>query len=199
MIIKKIDWEKVNHLIPAIVQDEESGKVLMLGYQNQDAILETKKTGKVTFFSRTKQRLWTKGETSNHYLIVKSMELDCDGDSILYKVIPQGPTCHRGTETCFEHDFDLNVLEAIIKEKALMQEADSYTAKLLAGNEDRLYRKVTEEATEVLLAAKNKDNKNLSEEIADLFYHTLVTMKKNGLTLPEVYQVLKNRHEEKTK
>ena len=173
MIIKKIDWEKVNNLIPAIVQDEEASKVLMLGYQNQDAILETKKTGKVTFFSRTKQRLWTKGESSNNYLVVKSMELDCDGDSILYKVIPQGPTCHRGTETCFDHDFDLNVLEAIIKEKALMQEADSYTAKLLAGNEDRLYRKVTEEATEVLLAAKNKDNKNLSEEIADLFYHKI--------------------------
>jgi phosphoribosyl-ATP pyrophosphohydrolase/phosphoribosyl-AMP cyclohydrolase len=193
--VTKINWTKVNGKIPAIIQDSEHFGFLMLGYQNQQALEKTLLEGKVTFYSRTKKRLWTKGETSGHFLNVVDVKLDCDGDALLYKVNPVGPTCHQGTSSCFRGDFDLFKLEDIIDQRGMSQNEKSYTLSLLKGDEDKLYRKVTEEATEVLLAAKNSDSENLKNEVADLFYHVLVTMKKQGLRLSDVYKELDRRHE----
>jgi len=193
--VTKINWTKVDGKIPAIIQDSEHSGFLMLGYQNQQALEKTLLEGKVTFYSRTKKRLWTKGETSGHFLNVVDVKLDCDGDALLYKVNPVGPTCHEGTSSCFREDFDLFKLEDIIHQRGMSQNDKSYTLSLLKGDEDKLYRKVTEEATEVLLAAKNSDSENLKNEVADLFYHVLVTMKKQNLRLSDVYKELFRRHQ----
>lgn len=186
-LVEKIDWKKVGGKIPAIIQNNGNQEFLMLGYQNMSALKKTLKEGQVTFYSRTKKRLWTKGETSGHFLKVIDVHLDCDHDTLLYKVEPLGPTCHEGTQSCFS-EFDLSTLEEIISRKK-----GGYTEYLLK-KEDGLYRKVTEEATEVLLAAKNDDSQNLIEEISDLFYHVLVVMKKKKITLADIYLELHKRN-----
>ena len=190
----KIDWVKVSGKVPAIVQNYKNNEFLMLGYQDKDAIIKTLNEGVLTFFSRTKKRLWTKGETSGNYLKVIDIKIDCDGDSLLYKVLPTGNTCHLGKKTCFDKEFNLFELEKVIEKRKKSNSEKSYTLELLNGNEDKLYRKVTEEATEVLLAAKNGDKNNLKNEIADLFFHVLVTMKKQNLSLKSIYEELLQRN-----
>lgn len=186
-------------LVPAIVQDNETKKVLMLGYMNKEAYDKTLETGKVTFFSRSRQRLWTKGETSGNFLLLKEILLDCDGDTLLVKAQPTGPVCHTGTETCFNEqnrdvrDF-LYRLEAVIADRKANPQPGSYTNKLLDAGIRRIAQKVGEEATEVVIDAVDGDNLRVKEEIADLMYHLLVLLAEKGISLAEIMTVLEKRH-----
>ncbi|HDP68633.1 MAG TPA: bifunctional phosphoribosyl-AMP cyclohydrolase/phosphoribosyl-ATP diphosphatase HisIE [Candidatus Marinimicrobia bacterium] len=186
-------------LVPAIVQDNETKKVLMLGYMNKEAYDKTLETGKVTFFSRSRQRLWTKGETSGNFLLLKEILLDCDGDTLLVKAQPTGLVCHTGTETCFKEqnrdvrDF-LYRLEAVIADRKANPQPGSYTNKLLDAGIRRIAQKVGEEATEVVIDALDGDNLRVKEEIADLMYHLLVLLAEKGISLAEIMTVLEKRH-----
>lgn len=186
-------------LVPAIVQDNETKKVLMLGYMNKEAYDKTLETGRVTFFSRSRQRLWTKGETSGNFLLLKEILLDCDGDTLLVKAQPTGPVCHTGTETCFDEqnrdvrDF-LYRLEAVIADRKANPQPGSYTNKLLDAGIRRIAQKVGEEATEVVIDAVDGDNLRVKEEIADLMYHLLVLLAEKGISLAEIMTVLEKRH-----
>ena len=197
--LDKIDFEKVGGLIPAVVQDAFSKQVLMLGYLNQEAIQKTLETGKVTFFSRTKQRLWTKGESSGNFLLVKDILLDCDGDTLLIKAEPVGPVCHTGADTCFEESNQSNTafidkLRATIKDRKNNPSDTSYTASLFAKGINKVAQKVGEEAVEIVIEAKD-DNKELFLcEAADLLYHYLVLLEAKGYELDEVMEVLMERH-----
>ncbi|GGZ25976.1 histidine biosynthesis bifunctional protein HisIE [Echinicola pacifica] len=198
----QIDFDKVNGLVPAVIQDALSQKVLMLGYMNEEALKQTQESGKVTFYSRTKQRLWTKGETSGNFLFVKEMAIDCDKDTLLIKVSPVGPVCHTGADTCFDEINTsktgfIDKLRAIIKDRKNNPSDQSYTASLFAKGINKVAQKVGEEAVEIVIEAKD-DNKDLfMGEAADLMYHYLVLLEAKGYELDEVMEVLIDRHQKK--
>ena len=189
--------ELKSDLIPAIIQHAQTNQVLMLGYMNQEALAKTKEEGKVTFFSRSKQRLWTKGETSGNFLSLVSIQLDCDKDAYLIKVIPKGETCHTGTYTCFgekEPAGFLYELQGIIQDKKDNPLEDSYTAALFKKGTKKIAQKVGEEATEVILEAMDSNKDLLIEESSDLLYHFLVLLADRGLKLEDVEAKLMQRH-----
>jgi phosphoribosyl-ATP pyrophosphohydrolase/phosphoribosyl-AMP cyclohydrolase len=194
-----IDFNKMNGLVPAIVQDALSGKVLMQGYMNEAALAKTKETGKVTFYSRSKERLWTKGETSGNFMELVSMAGDCDGDSILIQANPLGPVCHTGSDTCFDEVNSsktgfIDQLRTIIKDRKNNPSDQSYTASLFAKGINKIAQKVGEEAVEIVIEAKD-DNKDLFlGEAADLMFHYLVLLEAKGYELDEVMEVLIERH-----
>ena len=198
MLTEQLDWEKTDGLMPAVIQHAVSGEVLMLGYMNQEALAKTQETGKVTFFSRTKQRLWTKGETSGNYLNVVSIAPDCDNDTLLILVNPIGPTCHKGTSSCFGETSHkwlfLYQLEQLLAERKTADPASSYTAKLYASGTKRIAQKVGEEGVETALAATVHDKFELKNEASDLMYHLLVLLQDQGLDLGEVIDNLRARH-----
>ncbi len=193
-----LDFQKNNGLIPAIIQDEKTNKVLMLGYVNEESLQKTKATGKVTFFSRSRQELWTKGETSGNYLYMKSIAEDCDNDTLLIKVNPTGPVCHTGKDTCFDEmnkdDNFLFYLESVIKDRQKNPSEKSYTTKLLTKGINKISQKVGEEATETIIEALNGSRELLIEETGDLLYHLLVMLRAKDINLNEVLDVLKKRH-----
>ena len=200
--IPKLDWSKSDGLIPAIVQHARSGAVLMLGYMNRDALRLTLEKGRVTFFSRSKQRLWEKGETSGHYLSVVDVSADCDSDTLLVLADPQGPACHKGTATCFperptlasEGLAFLGELESIIAQRLTEKPESSYTARLFAAGPSRMAQKVGEEGVEVALAAVGTDDEQLVNEVADLIYHLMLILKSRTLSLGQVARELESRH-----
>ncbi|WP_261835355.1 bifunctional phosphoribosyl-AMP cyclohydrolase/phosphoribosyl-ATP diphosphatase HisIE [Vibrio ishigakensis] len=198
---ERLDWDKVDGMVPAIVQDFTSSQVLMMGYMNQDALQKTAETGQVTFFSRTKQRLWTKGETSGNVLQLVNMALDCDNDTLLVKVKPIGPTCHLGNTTCWDLDPQeesqmvwLHQLESLLAERKNADPDSSYTASLYARGTKRISQKVGEEGVEVALAATSGDKAELICESADLVYHLMVLLQDQGLSFSDVIDKLKERH-----
>lgn len=186
-------------LMPAIIQDARTRNVLMLGYMNAQALEATRTGGKVTFFSRSKQRLWTKGETSGHFLSVVSIALDCDADALLITAHPHGPVCHTGTDTCWNEPNEpasfLLHLERIIQERAQAPSESSYTARLLAKGTPKVAQKVGEEAVETVIEALQGNRERFLEECADLLYHLLVLIKDQGLELADVEAVLRKRHQ----
>jgi phosphoribosyl-ATP pyrophosphohydrolase/phosphoribosyl-AMP cyclohydrolase len=193
-----IDWEKCGGLIPAVIQDEREGSVLMLGYMSPEALHTTVDTGLVTFYSRTQQKLWTKGETSGHFLRLKSIALDCDQDTLLVKVEPIGPTCHTGCATCFgpksaSVNF-LNQLQGVIDQRFEERPAGSYTTRLFEDGIQRMAQKVGEEGVEVALAAMAPSDTELLGEAADLMFHLMVLLKGRGLKLSDAVKVLEQRH-----
>lgn len=186
-------------LIPAIIQDSITGKVLMLGYMNAEAYQKTMTDKIVTFFSRSKQRLWTKGETSNNFLHVKKALVDCDGDTILIYASPDGPTCHTGDDTCFQEVNDgkvlfINHLRAVIKDRKLNPSDKSYTSELFQKGVNKVAQKVGEEAVELVIEAKDDNKELFLGEAADLFYHYLVLLEQKNYTFDEVLDVLIKRH-----
>ncbi len=196
--ISQLDWEKVDNLMPAIIQHAVSGEVLMLGYMNQEALSVTQSSGKVTFYSRTKERLWTKGETSENYLNVVSITPDCDNDTLLILVNPEGPTCHKGNNSCFhpaETDWAfLYQLEELLASRKTADPESSYTAKLYASGTKRIAQKVGEEGVETALAATVNDRFELKNEASDLIYHLLVLLQDQDLNLSAVIENLRQRH-----
>jgi phosphoribosyl-AMP cyclohydrolase / phosphoribosyl-ATP pyrophosphohydrolase len=202
--LDQLDFSKGDGLLPVIVQHARSGKVLMQGFANKDALQKSLETGDVTFFSRSKNRLWTKGESSGHTLKLQSMAADCDQDSILALVLPIGPTCHVGTESCW-HAADANQpdlafldqLEQVIHSRYGADPSSSYTASLFAKGVKRIAQKVGEEGVETALAATVGDREELKNEAADLMYHLLVLLKSQDLALHDVLKVLRQRHQAK--
>ncbi|HIU36945.1 MAG TPA: bifunctional phosphoribosyl-AMP cyclohydrolase/phosphoribosyl-ATP diphosphatase HisIE [Candidatus Aphodousia faecigallinarum] len=193
-----LDFEKGDGLLPAIVQNAVSGRVLMLGYMNREALEKTIQTGKVTFWSRSKQRLWTKGETSENYLYFVDVAADCDRDALLVLANPQGPTCHLGRESCFgdmapAHEF-LAQLERILAERKNASTQSSYTASLYARGTKRIAQKVGEEAVETALAATVHAREETINEASDLVYHLLVLLQKENLDWATIVANLKKRH-----
>lgn len=196
-MIKSLDFSKTNGLLPVIVQDKKTSAVLMLGYMNEEALEKTMEDEKVTFWSRSKKRLWQKGETSGNYLKFVSMEKDCDSDTLLIQAIPEGPTCHTGSYSCFNVQPNklsiLRELEELISHRAEEMPENSYTTKLLKGNIDLVAQKVGEEAVETVVAGLSQDVENLHEESADLIYHLLVLLKKRNTNFDSVLEVLAKR------
>jgi len=199
---ERIDWHKVSGLLPAIVQHAQSGSVLMLGYMNREALAATLERGRVVFFSRSKQRLWEKGETSGHVLTLVKLRLDCDADTLLISALPSGPVCHTGTATCFgdepmtplERLGFLTQLEQLIDQRIVERPEGSYTARLYAAGMRRMAQKVGEEAVEVALAASGEDDAHLLGECADLLFHLLVLLRARSLQLADVVDALRRRH-----
>ena len=194
----KIDYSKyADGLVPAIVQDFDTDKVLMLGFMNEAALLKTEELGRVTFYSRTKQRLWTKGEASGNFLELKSIAVDCDNDTLLIKVHPKGPVCHTGADTCWmekNHNSNfLNYLEDIIALRKKASVEESYVARLFAKGLNKMAQKVGEEAVETVIATINGDREEIMNESADLIYHLLVLLKAAELSFYEVLNCLKER------
>lgn len=198
--LAQLDWSKGDGLLPAVVQDASTRAVLMLGYMNREALEHTQSTGRVTFYSRSKQRLWTKGETSNHFLNVVSITPDCDNDTLLVLAHPQGPVCHTGTDTCFGNvterdDFAfLAHLERVLSDRIAQQPEGSYTTKLWAAGTKRIAQKVGEEGVEVALAATAGDTKEVVSEAADLLFHLMLLLRKRELALQDVVDELERRH-----
>lgn len=195
----KLDFEKMGGLIPAIVQDNNTNKVLMLGFMNEEAYEETRETGKVTFFSRTKNRLWMKGETSGNTLQVVSMMVDCDNDTILIKVVPAGPVCHTGADTCFgeknvEDIMFLKYLQDFIEQRRQEMPEGSYTTSLFLKGVNRMAQKVGEEAVETVIEATNGTEEGFIYEASDLIYHLIVLLTSKGLRLEDLARELKKRH-----
>ncbi|EOI5721761.1 bifunctional phosphoribosyl-AMP cyclohydrolase/phosphoribosyl-ATP diphosphatase HisIE [Cronobacter dublinensis] len=194
----QLDWAKTDGLLPVVVQHAVSGEVLMLGYMNEEALRETEQSGKVTFFSRTKGRLWTKGETSGHFLNVVSITPDCDNDTLLVLANPIGPTCHLGTSSCFgdaRHQWHfLYQLEELLAARKTASPESSYTAKLYASGTKRIAQKVGEEGVETALAATVHDRDELVNEASDLVYHLLVLLQDQALDLSAVIENLRGRH-----
>jgi phosphoribosyl-ATP pyrophosphohydrolase/phosphoribosyl-AMP cyclohydrolase len=202
-----MDFAKMpDGLVPVIVQDAHTGQVLMLGYQNEEALRVTQQTGRVTFFSRSKQRLWTKGETSGHFLTVVSVHPDCDQDALLVLATPNGPTCHRGTTSCFEQADQqaypapavsfVAELERLVQRRHRLpdEEPNSYTASLFRKGIPKMAQKVGEEAVETVIDAVAGNREGLQGEAADLLYHLLVLLTASGLSLDDVVQMLRQRH-----
>lgn len=194
-----IDFNKMNGLIPAIVQDAISGVVLMQGFMNADALAKTKETGMVTFYSRSKERLWTKGETSGNFMEVVSIKEDCDGDSLLIKANPRGPVCHTGADTCWSEVNSsktgfIDQLRAIIKDRKNNPSDQSYTASLFAKGINKIAQKVGEEAVEIVIEAKDDNKELFLGEAADLLFHYLVLLEAKEIELDEVMEVLIERH-----
>ncbi|HEY6641245.1 bifunctional phosphoribosyl-AMP cyclohydrolase/phosphoribosyl-ATP diphosphatase HisIE [Povalibacter sp.] len=200
--VATLDWNKGDGLLPAIVQDAQTGRVLMLGFMNAEALQTTLDLKRVTFFSRSKQRLWTKGETSGHHLNVVDVAADCDNDSLLITALPDGPTCHNGTQSCFGDDVTtaasglafLSRLEAVIAQRIAEQPEGSYTARIWHQGPTRMAQKVGEEGVEVALAAVTQADDGLISESADLLFHLALLLKSRNLTLGAVVQELERRH-----
>ncbi|MFM9910757.1 MAG: bifunctional phosphoribosyl-AMP cyclohydrolase/phosphoribosyl-ATP diphosphatase HisIE [Chitinophagaceae bacterium] len=195
----KVDFKKYRDgLVPAIVQDFNTQKVLMLGFMNEEAFIKTEETGKVTFYSRSKKRLWTKGEESSHFLIVKQVMVDCDNDTILIKAEPLGPTCHTGADTCWsernhKEDF-LYYLEDIINLRKKSSDEKSYVRQLFNAGINKIAQKVGEEAIELVIESKDSNDELFMNEAADLLFHYLVLLNAKGYNLQDVANVLKSRH-----
>lgn len=192
-----LDFEKTNGLVPAIVQHANTMQVLMLGYMNKEAVDKTIAEGKVTFFSRTKNRLWTKGEESGNYLLVEEILQDCDNDTLLIKAFPQGPTCHTGSTTCFNEETPkgfLYKLENIIEQRIADNDETSYTAKLFARGVNKVAQKVGEEAVELVIESKDNNLDLFKNEAADLLYHFLILLKTKNQKLEDIEEILKGRH-----
>jgi phosphoribosyl-ATP pyrophosphohydrolase/phosphoribosyl-AMP cyclohydrolase len=187
-----------NNLLPVIVQDSETRVILMLGYMNEEAYKLTSETQKVTFFSRSKNRLWVKGETSENYLLVNNILIDCDDDTILILAKPMGPTCHTGSDTCFNEKNETNSflykLQGIIEARKLNPSDTSYTSELIKKGINKIAQKVGEEAVELVIESKDNNEKLFLNEAADLTYHYLVLLSAKGYSLQDVENVLKERH-----
>lgn len=184
-------------LVPAIIQDTVTGKVLMLGYMNEEALKQTEQEGRVTFYSRSKQRLWTKGESSGNFLYVKEILADCDMDCLLIKATPAGPVCHTGSDTCFNEinpGFSLEKLEDIIRHRKESPDATSYTASLFAGGINKVAQKVGEEAVELVIESKDNDPEKFLGEAADLLFHYIILLQAKGFSLADVVSTLSARH-----
>jgi phosphoribosyl-ATP pyrophosphohydrolase/phosphoribosyl-AMP cyclohydrolase len=204
--LSTIDFTKsADGLVPVVIQDSDTSVVLMLGYMNREAFEKTQADGTVTFFSRSKQRLWTKGETSNNFLFVKEILADCDGDTILIKASPAGPTCHTGDDTCFGEKNNrisrigeaafLNYLQKdIIRDRKLHPSDSSYTSSLFKLGINKIAQKVGEEAVEVVIEAKDNDDDLFKGEVSDLLFHLLVLLEQKNIDLDEVISVLRSRH-----
>jgi phosphoribosyl-ATP pyrophosphohydrolase/phosphoribosyl-AMP cyclohydrolase len=193
------DFTKGNGLVPAIIQDYDTMQVLMLGFMNVEALEKTLKEGKVTFYSRSKKRLWTKGETSGNYLIVKDITTDCDNDTLLVKVKPAGPVCHTGSVSCFNEDPAkgfLYKLEQIVSRRIDENSKDYYTNKIFKQGINKAAQKVGEEAIELIIEAKDNNMTLFRNEAADLLYHLLILFKAKGVTLSDIEVVLKDRHKQ---
>lgn len=199
MQIDALAWEKMNGLLPAIVQDANSMQILMMGYMNKVALVQTIETEKVTFYSRSKGRLWVKGETSGNDLALCSITTDCDNDTLLVLAKANGPTCHEGTLSCFDTNIqaDMNIinrLEAIILERQKNQDEKSYVSTLLSEGLSRVAQKVGEEAVEVVIEAMKDKSSAFSEEVADLMFHLLLLMRLKGVAFADILQILKKRN-----
>jgi len=185
-------------LIPAIIQDNTTNKVLMLGFVNEESLKITKETGKVTFYSRSQKKLWTKGETSGNFLIVKDIIEDCDNDTLLIKANPIGPTCHKGTDTCFNEDnkgnFSLEYLESVIEQRRGESPDKSYTRRLFDKGINKIAQKVGEEAVELVIESKDNDDDLFINEAADLMFHYLLLLQAKGFKLEDVIKTLAGRH-----
>ena len=199
-ITMNIDFEKQGGLVPAIIQDAKTDKVLMLGYMNQEALTKTQAEGVVTFYSRSKERLWTKGETSNNFLHVVEILLDCDQDALLIKVNPAGPTCHTGTDTCWQETNDpgqagwLNHLKAVIRSRKNNPTDKSYTSSLFKKGTNKIAQKVGEEAVELVIEAMDSNDTLFKEEASDLLFHYLVLLEQRGIDFDEIIDVLRARN-----
>jgi len=192
-----IDFNKTDGLVPVIIQDEQTLEVLMLGYMDQGAYDKTVAENIVTFFSRSKNRLWTKGETSGNYLHVKSINIDCDNDTLLIKVKADGPTCHTGSRSCFKTDYNQNFilkLEEIVDDRYTNPKEGSYVNKLRSKGLNKIAQKVGEEAVETVIAALNETETDLINESSDLVFHLLVLLREKGLNLETIAKNLEERH-----
>lgn len=196
--LSNIRFDESTGLMPAIIQDDATGKVLMLGYMNEAALKATQSSGQVTFYSRSKQRLWTKGETSGHFLQLISISTDCDHDTLLIKVNPLGPTCHEGFDTCFreenEHPDFIQTLESVIQDRKINPKRGSYTTSLFESGIQKIAQKVGEEAVETILEAQANDDRAMIYEASDLVYHLLVLLQAKGITWSDVIRQLKEKH-----
>ena len=195
--VDTLDWGKQDGLLPALIQDASNLRVLMLGYMNREAIEATKHSGQVTFYSRSKQRLWKKGETSGHVLSVVSIETDCDNDTLLIQAVPAGPTCHLDRASCFEcapENF-IGDLDALLAKRQAEMPEGSYTTKLFQSGVRRIAQKVGEEGVETALAAVAQDENDLLNEASDLVYHLMVLLRARGLDWNAVQENLKKRHQ----
>jgi phosphoribosyl-ATP pyrophosphohydrolase/phosphoribosyl-AMP cyclohydrolase len=197
--MKNIDFKKGGGLVPAVVQDADTGKVLMLGYMNKEAYDKTLKEGKVTFYSRSREQLWTKGETSGNYLYLEEILIDCDGDTLLVKAHPAGPVCHTGSDTCFDEQNSANAmflhyLQGVIAGRKTASAEKSYTRTLFDKGINKIAQKVGEEAVELVIEAKDENDDLFKNEAADLLYHFLVLLEAKKIQLSEVIEVLKRRH-----
>jgi phosphoribosyl-ATP pyrophosphohydrolase/phosphoribosyl-AMP cyclohydrolase len=193
----KIDFSKLDGLVPAVVQDATTGRVLMVGFMNEEAYQKTVAEKKVTFFSRTKNRLWTKGETTGHFLELVDILIDCDQDTLLIKANPVGPTCHTGADTCFNEDnqqWSLESLERLVQDRKANPKKGSYTNTLLDSGINKVAQKVGEEAVELIIEAKDNNQDLFLGEAADLMYHYIVLLVAKGYSLQNVLAVLKKRH-----
>ena len=197
----KIDFDKLEGLVPAIIQDAKTKNVLMLGFMNEEAYHKTIDTGKVTFWSRTRNCLWTKGETSGHFLNLVSIQNDCDNDTLLVKVNPIGPTCHLGTDTCWGEGNEANPLlfltelQDFIEKRHEEMPEGSYTTKLFKDGVNKMAQKVGEEALETIIEATNGSNEQLIYEASDMMYHLLVLLTSKGLRIEDIAQELQKRHD----
>ena len=207
--IQKVDFKKGNGLVPVIVQDQSTNRVLMQAYMNEEALRLTLASGKTHFWSRTKNRLWMKGEESKHYSLVQNAFLDCDNDAILFKVQQVGQVCHTGEESCFFKPIKAEAGEAVdakmlerlfevIKERIRNPSEKSYVSRLTAKGEDAVLQKIGEEATEVILAAKTDDPKEITFEAADEIFHIMVMLAQKGIPLNTIFEELERRHKNKT-
>jgi len=200
--IQSLAWSKGDGLLPAVVQHARTGRVLMVAYMNQESLARTLSSGRAVFYSRSRQQLWTKGETSGHYLDVVDVSTDCDADTLLVLAVPLGPTCHKGTESCFAGAAPLGIdrlsflalLEATIASRITDKPENSYTARLLAEGPGRIAQKVGEEGVETALAAVTRDDAGLLSECADLLYHVMVMLQSRKLGLGDVVRELESRH-----
>lgn len=196
----EMDFSKLDGLVPAVVQDFATGMVLMVGFMNQEALNETQKSGKVTFFSRSKKRLWTKGETSGNFLIVKDIVPDCDKDTLLIKADPEGPACHTGSDTCFNETNTDNLqflqhLQKIINDRHTDPKDESYTSSLFKDGINKIAQKLGEEAVELVIEAKDDNDELFRNEAADLIFHLLVLLEARKIPLSSVIDLLKKRHQ----
>lgn len=194
---KKVDFSKMDGLVPCVVQDSKTLRVLMLGFMNEEAYNKTILQKRVTFFSRSKQRLWTKGETSGNFLEVEDILIDCDHDTLLIKANPLGPACHTGADTCFNednHEWNILSLEATIQERKANPKKGSYTNTLFDSGINKVAQKVGEEAVELVIEAKDNNKELFLNEAADLMYHYLVLLTAKGYALKDVTEILKKRH-----
>tara|TARA_B110000967_G_C18859537_1_gene549114 strand:+ start:1397 stop:1984 length:588 start_codon:yes stop_codon:yes gene_type:complete len=195
--MKTIDFTKGDGLVPVIIQNVNTLQVLMLGYMNEEAYTKTSKENRVTFFSRSKNRLWTKGEESGNFLAVKDIQIDCDNDTILIKAIPKGPTCHKGSTSCFKEETSkgfLYELEQIIHQRIDENDEESYTNKLYKRGINKVAQKVGEEAVELVIEAKDNDADLFKNEAADLMYHYLILLKAKGFNLTDIEEILSERN-----
>ncbi|MCK4920145.1 MAG: bifunctional phosphoribosyl-AMP cyclohydrolase/phosphoribosyl-ATP diphosphatase HisIE [Bacteroidales bacterium] len=195
----KLDFTKLNGLIPAVIQDSASKTILMVGFMNEEAYKKTKKTGKVCFYSRSKKRLWTKGEESGNFLFVEKIIPDCDNDTLLIKAKPAGPVCHTGTDTCFNEEnigelHFLEYLEELLYDRKKKMPEDSYTTTLFKEGVNKIAKKLGEEAVELIIEAKDKNDDLFLNEAADLFYHLEVMLVNRDVSIKDVFRVLEKRH-----